>query len=805
MSETSTKNEYSIISSQEKKLNSETIHDILVCEPITEKGRNSLANLGLSNDVSVPFFYEKLIVKSKYKFSKQNGDPVYGPLFYQYTLAQNQLEEILNNNKKFEERLKDDVDYGRPLLILGVAGNGKTIAVFRLMHDSGELDGIRDKKVVYIDLDEGKTLIRYGDDFTCEENKPYEMFGLSLFEQIMEYLRKYNNEYTELKKNHEKYFVACNKSNPFHNELFRKIEQYDKKNGTTETAVFNCIKSELKKHKEQEKKNQILFEILMAVMFCAEPNALKYIYIDNIEEYIKLNKVNIQIPDSDLAKIYKTIKDTINYTQQFYKDIKEKNKEIKTFKIIMAMRRTSLALLEPKNLHFVASDSSNVNDVTGQIQLSDIWVKKKREIWERFLKKHYENDSSEKIIHILDTLMEDGPERTGVCYQSLIAPLMSYGLRRNARSQAYATEQVYKYLSSVDQSTINYDTFSILLTSPETGNNEVRYMLRRALIEIQFKWAATPTKNIGEPANTRWKNLNIGHLGTEETIYIGTKRMNVNKVEYDDPYNISLVRRILSALTYESDQDINTEEMKSRHFNTMFPTISLSTLITRVLNTPQPRTIEDDEYAEFAKVLLALGDMANGDTRSAPYVILNINNDEFRKSPSVETLATIFKIMQDKNQSENYSKEEYSVRITDAGKSFLVDWQYSYTFFAALYCYSCPPLFFLKDDATIKHVIKTVFSAAKDVCEEYHKEADRFCLSENMVSGTYMPTQDGKYHSFRTLLKRYHSGHLDLYRSYIQKHCKELGLESKRDELIRFIKYYQRRYNEEIMDDNNCF
>ncbi len=46
MSETSTKNEYSIISSQEKKLNSETIHDILVCEPITEKGRNSLANLG---------------------------------------------------------------------------------------------------------------------------------------------------------------------------------------------------------------------------------------------------------------------------------------------------------------------------------------------------------------------------------------------------------------------------------------------------------------------------------------------------------------------------------------------------------------------------------------------------------------------------------------------------------------------------------------------------------------------------------------------------------------------------------------
>lgn len=756
------------------------------------------------------FFFDNLIVNAHYLVSKQNADPGYGHLFYQYTLEQNQQDAIEDNNQIFERQLIDDIDYGQPLLLLGVAGNGKTIAVFRQMYTSGKLNGITDKKVTYIDLDEGKTKIRYGLDYKCKGKKPYEMFGLSILEHIIEYLRKIDSGFINLKTNHYKYFVQYNNSTPFYDELFDNIALYKKEDRTTETRVFQCVIDEIEKDGGLENNIQKLLEILMTIMFCAEPISMKYIFIDNIEEYIKLNKVNIQIPDSDLARIYQAIKETTVNMQHFYKVMTYNNPEIKTFKILIAMRRTSLAILEPRNLQFVAYDGRIINDVTGQIQLSDIWLLKKKEnLWGKILKGQFEESSSEQIIHILDTLMEDGPNRIGVCYQSLIAPLMSYGLRRNARAQAYATERIYRYLLPSEQNTINYETYCRLIRSEETGNNEVRYMLRRALIEIQFKWSATSSNNIGGSTNTRWKDLNIGYLAREEIINIGNKKMKVNTVEYDDPHSITLARRILSALTYESNRNITKEESKTRLINTMFPTISLYKMITRVLDTPQRRKIEDSEYMGLAKVLLAMGNMANGDTKGAPYIILNIDDDTFQEAPSVGKLAILLKRIKEKgNESAIYTNAKYSVRITDAGISFLLDWQYSFTFFAAIYCYSCPPLFFLRNEAVIKYVIKTVYDAAKDVCGKYYNETKRFCSpNTNVVTGTYMPIYEREYGSFIMRVKKYHYSHLTLYYDYIKNHCAELGIEEKCDELLKYIRYYQDKYRKELFEDGDiiCF
>ena len=75
-----------------------------------------------------------------------------------------------------------------------------------------------------------------------------------------------------------------------------------------------------------------------------------------------------------------------------------------------------------------------------------------------------------------------------------------------------------------NRGTIGYDSFIELINSASYDNSTVRYMLRRALIEIQFKWS------ISEGNKDRWKQLNIGHLSGEKDIYFGNKKLNHKKL-----------------------------------------------------------------------------------------------------------------------------------------------------------------------------------------------------------------------------------------------------------------------------------
>lgn len=99
---------------------------------------------------------------------------------------------------------------------------------------------------------------------------------------------------------------------------------------------------------------------------------------------------------------------------------------------------------------------------------------------------------------------------------------------------------------------------------------------------------------------------------------------------------------------------------------------------------------------------------------------------------------------------------------------------------AALYCYTIPSLFFLKDVVSIKYVIKTVYTEANGLCRKYESEADSFCGKNITIQyKTYLPKISGEYVTFRMRVKDLHIKHLILYREYLRINGQTLGIPEK--------------------------
>lgn len=119
-----------------KELKEELIGDIILCEPITRKGKESLERLGLSpEDITSTYFYDHLYVTSKYDDKREfettasNQTATDNSLYYQYTVDNIQFEELKERLRTFNARFCSNSPNEYPLLMLGVAGNGKSTAM----------------------------------------------------------------------------------------------------------------------------------------------------------------------------------------------------------------------------------------------------------------------------------------------------------------------------------------------------------------------------------------------------------------------------------------------------------------------------------------------------------------------------------------------------------------------------------------------------------------------------------------------------------------------------------------------------
>lgn len=762
-------------------LDEQTIGDIILCEPITGKGEESLNNLGLTDqDISPSYFYDEIRATPKYDTNKICDNIVtnyagYG-LYYQYAVDYIQFQELQARLQKFNARFCSDAPNEYPLFVIGVAGNGKSIELNRHIYEI-----ISDKKgsSIYFDLEKSFTKLDYGKTFICPENTPLWLFCIKIMQGIMEYIRQNHILCPTIYDNFIRIIAKENLSDKKQIEIFENIGLYSRGDNDVETEIFSRLIG-LVNPERPDISIQNLVDVLMRIMYCSAPEKKQYIIIDNIEQYINLDFYNIQILDSDISMLYTVINSIVmNITNAFNRI--EKNLGWKAFKMIIALRRTTW-LLNPTLLHSTAKVKENTTDMTGYFQVPDIWEKKKEHIWENHLEKKFVNAKNKDIIDIVDIIMKDGDKAIGANYQSLIAPLMSYGIRRNAKAQAHAAFETYKVLTDEKQETISLSTFYQLKDAMNRENTTIRFMFRRALMEFQFKWS------ISSENQERWKWLGLGYLTGAKEHFVGNQKTVIEGVAYSDQQCVTLVRRILTCLSHslEGNNPVATGQHKS--IADMFATISLYDLMVGVLVNPRhDNEILDDDLIQFARVLIALGNMSNTDTKCAPYVILNIKDVCFHDCTAEADLVLaglLRKILNAQREKslpgEIYNCSDFGARITDAGYSFLLDWQASFSFMSSLYCFTIPPLFFLKDVSSIQYVIKTVYEASAILCEKYEAEAERFCAGDiYLTTGTYLPKINGRYVTFRARVKDLHMRHLDLYRTYVMRNYKSLEISEK--------------------------
>ncbi len=117
----------------------------------------------------------------------------------------------------------------------------------------------------------------------------------------------------------------------------------------------------------------------------------------------------------------------------------------------------------------------------------------------------------------------------------------------------------------------------------------------------------------------------------------------------------------------------------------------------------------------------------------------------------------------------------------------MLDWQASYSFMASLYCFTFPPLFFLRDRERICYVIETVYKEANRLCKMYENDAIRFCENNSKLTlkcGGYLVKHGDKYITFRERVKDMHLNHLRLYSTFIHECADSLGMSSETAEVI---------------------
>ena len=811
-----------------KKLNVADLESIILCEPVTRRGREHFdeirinTGIDLQSKISIEEFYRDMYIVPKYNENlfplSENGNE---DLYYPYDILEDHFRECKDKLEKFNTKFLSNAELASLLILTGVAGNGKSIEINRKIRKLTSNDSIPDSsKYFFYDLEESSSQYLRGgvifdapDDPDNKDNKVLWLFCISLLLGFYDGLVIKNaKDVNEIASKYVSYFVNNGINNGEKEKiLFNCVGKYNVDNINTGKALSNAMIDLIDKDKNDPKisiKN--ILSATIKFIYCITPGNKNYIVFDNIEQYIKLNSRNIPIPNAFLLNIYEILDDINGNSHNNFKLINS-GEFGKAFKLILVLRRNTGHNLNGF-AHFSAKVIENGKDYTGHFDIWRIWEKKKEHIWEKYLKNRYDPVQSKCVIDILTGMMKDNPSMgpIGISYQARIAPLMNMGIRRNAGTQAYTAISVYEILNPPYPSYIDYLTFCKLLEKTSTN----KYMYRMALLEIHHKWMImSPFSKIrferlllGTPSNER-KDSDFKDSSNN---FIKIKTVHIDEAQQ---YSITYVRRILAYLShFPNPYDSTTFEVKPLYdvMNILF------TNPDNKLMTPkkQPSANETIDFIPLATVLIALGDTLHKETKGAPMIILDVDDKRMQHENPEEQLAVILKEIwgggeNESNADGRYKSSKFGARITDAGRAFLEDVQPSFSFFAALYCSEEVPLFFLKDIVRIKFVIKRVYDNANKLCEIYKTQATNFCADSKLdcAGMQYLPEKNNKCITFIKRVKTLHIAHLKLYKEFLTDNSKIIGFDSTK--LLTadgkdYIAEYINKYNE-WSEDIKCF
>ena len=789
-----------------KLLSEQDLGDMILCEPVTNRGIEALQQLGLKDVILEENFFDNMYITSKYVegalFTKPVDDdnPI---LEHVYSVSAERFNEIKKKLLDFDKKFTSDSRSQSPLLIIGTAGNGKSIeARFKIRNPKRSDEIIKCNRIFY-NLEESLTELTNEITFSLNEKQEKNALWLicmALLDGLYKLVKKNYKNIPSIINNHQECFIANNSADDTNRSFFLFIKDYDPNDSNTVRNLFKAM-IDLIDNENANQSIERLLKMTMNVMYCICPKNKNYIVFDNLEHYIKLNAQNIPITTKVLSDIYNSVvkvtENIINIYDRIHPD-----ESWRSFKIILVLRRTSRHLLTQSNAQNATKYIGMENDYTGHFDIWNIWEKKKKFIWEKHLKDKYAPDQSSEVLFILDDMMNDKPGVLGTSYQELISPLMNSGIRRNGRAQAHAAMSVYDILHNYNDSYINFEIIKKLLLD---SYRPTRYLYRRALLEIHYKWMI-----ISNESHQRFTKLFLGKLLITKESQNRDRFGNMIKIREviwteTEKRHVTLVRRILSYLSNFKDEVVVQVENDDGFKTGLFATKSLYDLMTGIFLAPTKEAAkelnDDDHFIPLSTVLVSLGSMSHSETKAAPLVIIDINDERLDSFDSERMFADILKEIweakaEERSDNGRYRCKNYCVRLTEAGDIFLRDIQPSFSFFAALYCSEEVPLFFLTDPERIKLVITMVHDAAQSLHKDYELAANRFCDPNiSLLKDNYLPKHKNIPINFRHRVKTMHSNHLYLYKDFIDKNADALGLTNAKNDLIHHIDKTIRYYN----------
>ena len=801
-----------------KKATEKLVEKLLLCDPVTERGRDQLYALGLQREITPEIFFsgtDSLWVKP----ADLAMLPLDEELDYDTSPNQQRIYQIVTRRQGFDSRFQGLIAEGENrriekrefTLLMGVVGAGKSIELQRQIYSNfngipysysqssfqNEFEKDMIPNVVYIDLERVNVEIPIGTGFRCQDSSnSLDLFFTKLLATLINYIKflyiYYHDSLKDIQKNLNDIFNNKDRQTTSvkrYEALLNEIFLYSQNNHGLETVfaqLLSAIKADAlyedpitgEKEDPKEARIRAVLRLLGIIMDGANPNKKKCIVVDNVEDYIKISGGSrIAISLDHASKIYGIL-------SSFSEAIKDRYNQAGitgSFHVVMALRRTTWDNLQSKFYGNQDAIFDDIFDLTGDVSLTELWNKKGYPIWEKYLKDQYD-DLANNYIDKVNELLNDDVQRNSI--QERFSRLMSHGLRRQGHSLSVTLYDMFfdrRFGIFLNKSASDYilrDSYNTLYDEAFSHRSEARYLRRSSVVELYLMKQLAST-GVNEDANVgaRWKGLNIGIIKKDQQdnnfsrqdyyyAFNGYRRTEGSRFTYSLwEYNFKepgksnqLLRQVLSKLRQAQEAP-----RASKCVAPLYEAVSLFDLISKTTSAGDP---------DFQQELLALSSLLLAGARPdvvaefSPLFLLQDGVDYDDMYTFRDKLNGAWKAGEAGSGDGNhpYCRQKHGVRITEAGANFLHNIQPSFEYFSALFCNDFPPLLFIRSTELIAHVIGCVYRNAVRVCTENKNSRDDTVLisKENWEYAEAIQVQ--------------HTRFLKHYRDFIENCGTEIGL-----------------------------
>jgi len=722
-----------------------TLEDLILCTPFDTDERRNFKN------IYPGFLTEELFINEFYVEPSINTDNIADEDDSQddinFKMELSTLSNPVTINEFETSLMTESID---PLFIRGYSGTGKTTFINSYLYKLKKNN--KNNHSVILNMQDTLHSVNL---FKQEwENSRYRKNVYKLYSLLLEYIGSEMNIKKD-KENEKQYRtrLECIYTNyierfsempsKYFKNIFSVINMFIQKNinyyNDFEDSFCLRMYNEITKLVSfDDNEEALLFSInklllfINVFLFCSSGNDDKYfIVLDNIENYIDKDIVYEQ----DIVSIVNLFRESFDAIENYFSN--NNLRFSKNFKTVIVIRDTTQNMIKPHTRHTEDTpvrfiDVSALYDINKirEKKICYFYNNKNTGIYADEIRKNT-IEPGKHIIDMMDSILSD------INLKIFIPNLYNHNKRRITiyliRAIKKNKEMIDKYYELLEKTKAIEHKKTI-----NAYKNGARSIVKRILFDL----------------------IQSGDAEKNKQRYFS----RIITVNLDNSIGLGYARRILVYLDNKIS-DNNSNEY-----------VGFYTLIRDVFETPYDNKLPNNTIKNVSKILEVLFD---GDLERTLWCQLIVLRFE-------EPIANADNIERAINEQYNNKKDKegYGIRITNAGRTF-VDFSPSFEYFACRYTPEIPPLFFIKDQKQVIHILEKIRDSAIKCIDSIIEDDKIYLTYRNYIKYNEQFSNDNihKYLLFRSKNKNtgefkeellhvkriidYHIGYLDNYRIFL--------------------------------------